>query len=215
MANRVFYFYPDFMEDIALHQLLDRANQLLRQVGAGILHEEQLAVALDLSVASFRETFGDKAKLLFLVIQRNLQRQRQEHDELLANLATPVECLLALLHHSLHELRRSPHYDYHVLREQYHDSWSLIQDYLYDYSLPLLTRLLQEGIQEGQFRSDLDVQMVVRIMLAQLNLVLNETYFPPDHTNQADVYRNMFAPYVRGLCTVDGLRIVSYHFERM
>jgi hypothetical protein len=59
------------------------------------------------------------------------------------------------------------------------------------------------------------VQMVVRIMLAQLNLVLNETYFPPDHTNQADVYRNMFAPYVRGLCTVDGLRIVSYHFERM
>jgi AcrR family transcriptional regulator len=203
------------MEDIAIHQLLDRANLLLRQVGAGILHEEQLAVALDLSVASFRETFGDKGRLLYLVVQRNLQRQRQEHDELLANLATPVECLLALLHHSLQELRRSPHYDYHVLRDQYFEAWSLIQDHLYDYSLPLLTRLLQEGIQEGQFRSDLDVHMVVRIMLAQLNLVLNETYFPPEHTNQADVYRNMFAPYVRGLCTIEGLRMVTYHFNRM
>ncbi|SNC76841.1 hypothetical protein SAMN06265337_3589 [Hymenobacter gelipurpurascens] len=203
------------MEEIVLHQLLDRANQLLQQVGVGILHEEQLAVALDLSLTSFREVFGNKAGMLYLVIQRNLQRQRQEHDELLANLATPVECILALLHHSLQELRRSPHYDYQVLRQQYPDCWVLIQDYLYDYSLPLLTRLLREGMREGQFRSDLDVGMVVHIMLAQLNLVLNEEYFPPEHTNQADVYRNMFAPYVRGLCTVEGLRMVASHFDRM
>lgn len=203
------------MEEIVLHQLVDRANELLRQVGVGILHEEQLAVALDLSVASFREIFGNKAGMLCLVIRRNLQRQRLEHDELLANLATPVECVLALLHHSLYELRRSPHYDYQVLREQYPESWNLIQEYLYGYSLPLLTNLLQEGIREGQFRADLEVGMTVHIMLAQLNLVLNEQYFPPEHTNQAEVYRNMFAPYVRGLCTVEGLRLVASHFERM
>jgi AcrR family transcriptional regulator len=203
------------MEEIILHQLLDRANQLLRQVGVGILHEEQLAAALDVSVASFREIFGDKAGLLYLVIRRNLQRQRQEHDELLPNLATPVECLLALLHHSVQELRRSPHYDYQVLREKYPATWNLIQEHLYEYSLPLLTRLLREGIREGEFRADLEVGLIVPIMVAQLNLVLNEQYFPPDHTNQADVFRNMFGPYVRGLCTIEGLRLVNSHFERI
>lgn len=202
------------MEDVVLHELLDRANLLFRQVGVGIVHEEQLAAALDLAPTAFREIFGTKAKLLRQVTQRNLARQRAEHEQLFANLPTPVECLLALLHHSLQEMRRSPHHDYHVLRTQFPESWALIQEYLTEYSYPLLTCLLQEGVQEGQFRTGLDAGLVAHIILAQFNLLLNEQFFPPDHTNLAEVYRHLFFPYVRGLCTEAGLQLVAHHFNR-
>lgn len=202
------------MEEVVLHELLDRANLLFRQVGVGIVHEEQLAAALDLSLPRFREMFESKAELVRLVIQRNVARQRAEHEQLFANLATPVECLLALLHHSLREMRRSSHYDYHVLRQEYPQAWALIQDHLTTYSYPLLTRLLQGGIQEGQFRADLDTRLVAHLILAQFNLVLNEQLFPPDHTDLAEVYRHLFFPYVRGLCTEAGLQLVAHHFAR-
>lgn len=203
------------MEQVVLHQLLDKANLLFRSVGVGLVHEEQLAAALDLDLAAFRYQFGSKAELISQVIRRNIERQRYEHDQLFANLGTPVECLLALLHHSLHELRRSPHYDYHVMREQYPQAWNTIQHYLQQYSFPLLTRLLQEGIVEGQFRADLDAPFIARIMLAQFSLVLDENIFPPDFTNLADVYRNIFFYYVRGLCTEEGIRLATSHFARM
>ncbi|MDU0369998.1 TetR/AcrR family transcriptional regulator [Hymenobacter endophyticus] len=203
------------MEELVLHELLDRANTLFRQVGVGLIHEEQLAAALDLSPGGFRELFGSKAELLYAVTQRNLSRQRQEHEELFANLATPAECLLALLRHSLQELRRSPHHDYHVMRERYPETWNLIQDYLTTYSRPMLARLLQEGIREGQFRAELDAQSVAHVVLAQFSLVLNEQYFPPDQVSLADVYRTIFGPYARGLCTTAGLRLVGPLFERM
>ncbi|WP_426489754.1 TetR/AcrR family transcriptional regulator [Hymenobacter sp. 102] len=203
------------MEELVLHQLLDRANTLFRRVGVGLVHEEQLAAELDLSPAAFREVFGSKAALLHAVTQRNLSRQRQEHDQLLANLATPAECLLALLHHSLQELRRSPHHDYHVMRERFPESWSLIQEYLTAYTQPLLVRLLQEGIQEGQFRADLDARATAHILLALFGLVVNEQYFPTEYFNLADVYRNVCGPYVRGLCTTAGLRLVGPLFDRM
>lgn len=179
------------------------------------MHEEQIAVALDLSLLAFRNQFGSKAELVTQVIRRNLERQRYEHDQLFGNLGTPVECLLALLHHSLHELRRSPHYDYHVMRDQYPQAWNAIQDYLEQYSYPLLTRLLQEGIIEGQFRADLNAPFIARIMLAQFSLVVNEQLFPPDYNNLADVYRNIFFYYVRGLCTEEGARLATTHFLRM
>jgi AcrR family transcriptional regulator len=203
------------MQKLVLHQLLDRANTLFRQVGVGLIHEEQLAAALDLSPAAFREQFGSKADLLVVVTQRNLARQRQEHEQLFANLATPAECLLALLHHSLQELRRSPHHDYHVMRQRYPEAWALIEDYLTTYSRPLLVRLLQGGIQEGQFRADVDARAIAHIILAQFSLVLNEQLFPPDQVSLADAYRNIIAPYVRGLCTTAGLRLVGPLFERM
>ncbi|HEX8427405.1 hypothetical protein [Hymenobacter sp.] len=114
------------MEQVILHQLLDKANSLFRSVGVGLVHEEQIAAELDINLAAFRGLFGSKSELISQVIRRNLTRQRHEHDELFANLGTPVECLLALLHHSLHELRRSPHYDYHVMREQYPQAWNTI-----------------------------------------------------------------------------------------
>ena len=203
------------MEELVLHQLLERANSLFRQVGVGLIHEEQLAAALDLAPAAFRELFGSKAELLFVVTQRNLVRQRQEHEELFANLPTPAECLLALLHHSLHELRCSPHHDYHVMRARFPESWALIEEYLTRYSRPLLVRLLQEGVREGQFRADLDAHLIAHIILAQFSLVVNEQYFPPDQANLADAYRNIFAPYIRGLCTTAGLRLVGPLLDRM
>ena len=203
------------MEQVLLHQLLDKANLLFRSVGIGIVHEEQLAAALDLSNYEFRNLFGSKQELVVQVIRRNLTRQQHEHAELFANLGTPIECLLALLHHSLHELRRSPHYDYHVMREQYPQAWDVMQNFLEQYSYPLLTRLLQEGIIEGQLRADLNAPFIARIMMAQFSLILNEEMFPPDHTNQADVYRNIFFYYVRGLCTDEGARLATSHFARM
>ena len=203
------------MEQVLLHQLLDKANLLFRAVGVGFVHEEQLAAALDLTPTEFLNQFGSKAELIAQVVRHNILRQQHEHTELFANLATPVECLLALLHHSLHELRRSPHYDYHIMREEYPRAWNAMQSYLREYSYPLLTRLLQEGISEGQFRADLDAPFIARIMLAQFSLILNEEIFPPDHTNLADVYRNIFFYYVRGLCTQEGARLAAAHFARM
>ena len=203
------------MEDIVRHQLLDRALELFRQVGVRLVHEEQLAAALDLTPAAFRDLLGSKAEVVAQVTRRNLERQRREHAELFANLSSPVECLVALARHGLHELRRSPHYDYYVIRTDYPLAWQAFQEHFYDYTCPLIKRLVHEGIAEGLFRAELEPALVARILLAQLNLVLNETYFPPDHINLADVYFHVFSPYIRGLCTPAGLRLAAPLFERM
>jgi AcrR family transcriptional regulator len=202
------------MEQVVLHQLLEKANRVLRDMGVRMLHEEQLAVALDLTPAMFRTIFGSKAEMLLQVTRHDLARQRHEHEELFANLATPVECMLGLLHHSLHELRHSNH-EYHIVREQYPLVWNTIQEYTQDYAFPLLTRLIRESVQEGQFLASLDATFIARIILAQFSLVLNEQFFPPDHTNLGDVYRSIFFPYVRGLCTEEGMRLTAPHFARM
>ncbi|UYZ62266.1 hypothetical protein [Hymenobacter weizhouensis] len=203
------------MEDTLLHQLLDRALAVFRQVGVRLLHEEQLAAALDLSPAMFRELLGSKADVVHHMIRRDLERQRREHAELFAHLPTPAECLVALVRHSLYEIRHSPHFDYYIVRTQYPVAWQALQEHFYDYTCPLIERLVRDGVAEGQFRADLDAALVAHILLAQLNLVLNETYFPPDHTNLADAYYHVFAPYVRGLCTPAGLRLAAPLFERM
>ncbi|MBT2556481.1 TetR/AcrR family transcriptional regulator [Hymenobacter sp. ISL-91] len=203
------------MEQLVRQQMIDRAATLFREVGVRLPHEDQLAAELDCTPAEFREAFGSKEMLLCAVTRHNLARQRQEHTELFANLDTPAECLVGLLRYSLNELRQAPHYDYHIMRTHYPLSWQLISEHLRDYMGALLVRFLQGGINQGQFRSHLDARLVAHIILAQFSLVLNEEIFPPDESNLALVYRNIFEPYVRGLCTPAGLQATTTHFERL
>lgn len=203
------------MEELLLHQLLDRAFDLFNAVGVRVLHTEHLAVALDLSPAAFRELFGSKAGLLTAVLERNMQRQQREQAQLLSNLATPVEGLVALLRHGLHELRRSPHFDYDVVQAAYPTAWAVVQAHLHEYAGPLLKQLLREGIREGQFRADLDPELVSCTLLAQLDMLLNGAVFPPEQFNLADVYRTLFGSFIRGLCTPAGFRLVASHFDKL
>lgn len=202
------------MTQVLLNKLLTKAHALFQDVGVGMVHEEQLAAALDLSPAAFKNLFGTKAELILQVTRYNLARQRQEHTELFAHLGTPIECLLALLHHNLQEMRRAPYYDYHVLRDICPQAWDTIQEHVQDYAFPLLVRLLQESITEGHLRADLDPAFIARIMVAQFSIITNEALFPPDHTNLAELYRSIYFYYVRGLCTEEGARLTSVHFSK-
>lgn len=202
------------MEQLVRQKLIERAASLFRQVGVRLPHEEQLAASLDYTPDEFRQTFGSKENLVYAVVESNLARQRQEHAELFANLDTPAECLVGLLRYSMNELRQAAHYDYHIMRTQFPQAWQLIEGQLHHYTRPLLVRLLQGGIDQGQLRASLDAGLIAHIILAQFSLVLNEHLFPPDESDLPVVYHNIFAPYVRGLCTPAGLGAVSSHFER-
>ena len=82
-------------------------------------------------------------------------------------------------------------------------------------SAPQLQQLLNDGIRSRLFRSDINIQLVTKILMEQLNLLLNPRVFPPDRFNMAEVFRSIFLYYIRGICTDEGARIAAEHFARL
>ena len=88
-------------------------------------------------------------------------------------------------------------------------------EHLNSYSGPQLQQLLNDGIRNRLFRFDINIQLVTRILLEQLNMMLNPQVFPPDRFNMAEVFRSIFLYYIRGICTDEGARIAAEHFARL
>ena len=88
-------------------------------------------------------------------------------------------------------------------------------EHLNSYSGPQLQQLLNDGIRNRLFRSDINIQLVTKILLEQLNMMLNPQVFPPDRFNMAEVFRSIFLYYIRGICTDEGARIAAEHFARL
>ena len=82
---------------------------------------------------------------------------------------------------------------------------------LTSYPASQLQQLLNDEIRNRLFRSDINIQLVTKALMEQINLPV----FPPDRFNMAEVFRSIFLYYIRGICTDERPRIAAEYFARL
>ena len=97
----------------------------------------------------------------------------------------------------------------------YPQAWDVMMEHLESYSAPQLQQLLNDGIRQQLFRSDINIRLVTKILMEQISLVINPQAFPPDQFNTGEVFRSVFLYYVRGICTSEGARLAANHFSKI
>ena len=177
--------------------------------------DAQLADALQTTVPSLTTHFPSRALLVHHVMLADIERQKREHTELYAQYPSAVERLYGLLQLGLRDLAVVPGQFYADLQTDFPQTWEAVMEHLASYSAPQLQQLLNDGIRNRLFRSDINIQLVTKILMEQLNLLLNPQVFPPDRFNMAEVFRSIFLYYIRGICTDEGARIAAEHFARL
>ncbi|GAB2944798.1 hypothetical protein GCM10027048_07150 [Hymenobacter coalescens] len=196
--------------------LLDEARELFMREGIESQSLEQIIAALNISLATFREMFDGKHDLVLETTLHDIERQKREHAELFAQVPNPVGRLLGLLEMGIRDLQqvKAPTY-FADLIQHYPEVWEVGQQHLASYSYPQIQGLLNEGVRQRLMRGDINIGLVSKIIIEQLNMMLNEQIFPPSRYNIAEVFRSVYLYYIRGLCTEEGIQAAATHFARM
>lgn len=194
---------------------LEAAIPVFYQHGLHAAPEALLASALCTTVPDLHARFPDRAALVHHAMLADLERQKRDHVALYAEFPSAVERLYGLLQLGLRDLGNVPADFYADLQTGFPRAWGAVLDHLASYSAPQLQQLLNDGIRSRLFRSDINISLVTKVLMEQLNLLLNPHVFPPARYNMAEVFRSIFLYYVRGLCTDDGARIAAEHFARL
>lgn len=187
--------------------------QLLRRSGLDAPTTRELAQAEGVEEAVFLARYPERPALLRHVLGLDLARQKQDHLRLYQEYPSAVERLFGLIGYSITDLADTGP-QYLVDLSQNTGAWELLQEHLADYSSPQLQQLLNDGIRQGLFRSDINIRLVTIIIVQQLGIVLTPNIFPP-MVSTAEVFRSVFLYYIRGLCTDAGARQAAEHFARM
>lgn len=177
--------------------------------------DSSLASALQTTVPALTAQFPNRAALVHHTILADMERQKREHQQLYAQYPSAVERLYGLLQLGMRDLTSVPGQFYADLQASFPASWDAVMEHLTSYSSPQLQQLLNDGIRARLFRSDINIQLVTKILIEQLNLLLNPQVFPPDRYNMREVFRSIFLYYIRGICTEEGARIAAEHFARL
>lgn len=192
--------------------ITQEALAIFQREGLENISEPNLLNKLDISQATFREIFKDLPDLVNQVMVYDLAVQRHEHAQILGNSPNAVEDIMRLLVHGINQVKKvNPSYYLHLQR-YYPQAWQIGLAHLQSYSQPQIHGIINKGVLEGNFRKDINIPLVTKIIMEQLNMLLNPAMFPPDRYNLAEVFRSIFLYYLRGLCTDTGARQAEHFF---
>ncbi len=128
---------------------------IFRKAGFVEPSDVELAQALGLSPTALAARYPSREALVQASLATDLERQKCDHIRLYEQYPSAVERLYSLISYSIQDLLvTDAHYFPDLAR--FPAAWQVLQDHLAAYSTPQLHQLLNEGIRQGLFRSDIN-----------------------------------------------------------
>ncbi|MBC5994075.1 TetR/AcrR family transcriptional regulator [Pontibacter cellulosilyticus] len=196
-----------------LETILDEILQIFKREGIEANTEADIIRKLDIRSTTFHELFSSRENMVLQVIRYDVEQQKREQSELLAKASNPVEQIMMLLVNGIQKMKQiNPVFIADL--QKYPEAWQVSINYVTNNNQEVNADILNQGIIEGYFRKDLNLQLVTKIILEQFFMMINPAVFPPGKYDLAEVFRSIYLYYVRGICTDAGGKQAEEFFAR-
>jgi hypothetical protein len=72
-----------------------------------------------------------------------------------------------------------------------------------------LEELLKKGIEQGYIRADIDVRIIARMRMLQVEMGFNTAIFPHSEFNVWKVQQQFHEHFNYGICTLEGYKLLN------
>jgi AcrR family transcriptional regulator len=192
-------------------RIIEEAAVMFRTYGIKSVTMDLLATHMGISKRTIYEVFKDKDELLAGVLKWMTIRQREVMEKALNESDNVIEAIFRMMN-TMMEHFKSMSPAFHMDIKRYHmDIAKKLENHD---QLPYVKNneiIIEKGIKDGVFRKDIDVKIINKCMLEVAKMSNDREIFPPDDFMSADVIRNVYINYLRGICTQKGLDLIDYY----
>jgi TetR/AcrR family transcriptional regulator, cholesterol catabolism regulator len=192
-------------------RILQEASAQFMKYGIRSITMDDIAQNLSISKRTIYENFKDKNELLKSCMEKLLVEQRQSHENTISSTSNVIEAMFCFMQEGVKAIRTINPLFVQDLRKYHLGIWEDIQKNKEDVHFSQIYRLLRKGINENLFRKDINVEIVAKILMEQLNMLSDEEAFPREKYQLEEVLENIITNFMRGIATRKGLDYIDNH----
>ena len=189
------------------------ATKLFLKHGVKSVTIDRIVKELHTSKRTVYKHFKDKNNLLTACLATYHAAVKQENERLIEDADNAIEAMGHLLQHIIRRANVvNPnffndilHYYPGLLYQSYRETGN--------FAHKNLEHLAQWGIQDGIFQADLDVEVTSKTVLAMLKMLKDNDLYPIEKYSKERLTFGILIPYMKGLCTEKGLKILATQEE--
>lgn len=190
-------------------RILTRAAALFMRNGIRSVSMDDIAADLGMSKKTLYKTFTNKDEIVLGVMSTHLCQAQGECARVASHATDAVQEMLTISAWADQQFGNIHPSIFHDLRKYYPAAWTLFRAHKSGFILEQITRNLRRGIAEGLFRADLDVDVLARLNLAQIELVFDAELYPPAEFAPMRVNKVCDEHFLLGVATLKGHRLFN------
>ena len=194
-------------------EILEKAIAWFYESGVKDLTENKIQEQLNLPFPLFPELFRDKEDLLLQAIEHHLNTLDVFPQHVLSLASNPVEEILLMFKCCADQVENVHPGFFIQIQYLYPSAWNIYQRHLQINYYYQFYDLLNEGIKQKLFRHDINLEIVTKLLIEQLNVMHNPNLFPKHRFNLNEVFRSIFLYYLKGISTEKGGHIAENFFS--
>ncbi|MEZ4825692.1 MAG: TetR/AcrR family transcriptional regulator [Bacteroidia bacterium] len=186
------------------NRILARATQLFLQKGVKSISMDEIAADLGVSKKTIYHHFATKAALVYEISLEYFRQEKLMMEEIGRQAVNALDELVRVVNWTLRFIQNVHPGVVYDIQKYYPQAWALFDDYKNGLVLTKLEENLVRGISEGFYRSEINVEMVARMRLSQIDACLNPQYFPPGKFDYMELQVQMLEIFIHGIVTETG-----------
>lgn len=195
--------------DATARMIINRSRPLFLTYGVRTMTMDDLASRLGISKKTIYQYFTDKNDLVNQVFHRILEEHSCEVHELLNGEGNAIELFLNVVKAGTERLKEFNPVVFLELQKYHHESWQAWSAFKQEQIAKEITSLVQRGIEEGLFRSDLNIEVAINLHLAHMDLVTLPEFIQRINLPAYQLVAETMLLFLRGIASEKGFEMLK------
>ncbi|MCC9166452.1 TetR/AcrR family transcriptional regulator [Pontibacter harenae] len=190
-------------------RIAKEALDLFFQRGIKSVSVDDIAQHLSMSKKTIYKWFTNKDEVVYEGVKHYMSSVHRDCDHVAAHSKDAIEELINIMSMMRKIFSNFHPAVFHDLQKYHSSSWKLWLEHKTGYMLEHIKANLRRGIEEGLFRADLDVEIIARLRLVQLEVPFNTSVFPAHEFVLQRVQMACVEHYMLGVATLKGHKLIN------
>jgi AcrR family transcriptional regulator len=192
-----------------IDRIIQGGEELFLTAGIKSVTMDDIAKHLGMSKKTIYQFFKDKNELVIALVKKKLQEDEDQMCSLIAKSENVIEEMINMMKCSEEIFSRINPIVIHDMQKYHPDAWKHFQDFKADVIVHTLEDLLTKGIKQGYIRPDIDVKIMARMRVNQVEMGFNTNIFPIAEFSTWKVQYQLLEHFNFGICTLKGYKLLN------
>lgn len=172
---------------------------------------DDIAKHLGMSKKTIYQFFKDKNDLVIALVKKKLKDDEDQMSAIISQSGNVIEEMINMMKCSEEIFSRINPIVIHDMQKYHPEAWKQFQDFKSGVLVSTLEQLLTKGIKQGYIRPDIDVKIIARMRVNQVELGFNTAVFPVAEFSTWKVQYQFLEHFNYGICTLKGYKLLNQY----
>ena len=191
--------------------ILKSAEELFFRYGVKSVTMDDIATHLGMSKKTIYNFFKDKDELLSEFAKTFVDRNSGAFEHVCKSANNAIDEIFCVMKHLRSMMQQMNPKLFYELQKYYPQAWQQLRDFREKHVAEMIQKNLERGIKQGVYRSDINIIILAKLRLEEIDMAMNNNLFPIDKFDIAQVQITLFEHFLYGICTLKGHKLINKH----